>query len=82
MHKKRAQGLSIRTIILAVIGLIVLVVLIAIFTRETGENINVLKSCEARGGICIPKDGPCGSGKIIPGLTCPTKDEICCYKIE
>ena len=36
MLKKRAQGLSITTIIIAVIGLIILVVLVAILTGRLG----------------------------------------------
>jgi len=51
MFKKRnAQGLSITTIIIAVIGLIVVVVLVAIFTGKIGdfgEGLDDTKTCSS-----------------------------------
>lgn len=52
MSKKRAQGLSITTIIVAVIGLIILVVLIAIFTGRLGAFGKGLEEQEKFGKKC------------------------------
>lgn len=51
MFKKRnAQGLSITTIIIAVIGLIILVVMVAVFTGRIGtfgKGLDATNSCSA-----------------------------------
>jgi len=56
-NKRKAQGLSITTIIVAVIALIVLVVLIAVFTgrfgifsKGLGEIGDITKKCTEQGG--------------------------------
>ena len=49
LKSRKAQGLSITTIIVAIIGLIILVVLIAIFTGRTNiysSNVDELTSCK------------------------------------
>ena len=49
MFNKRAQGLSITTIIVAVIGLIILVVIIVMITGKLGafgEGVRVAGGCE------------------------------------
>jgi len=55
LKKRKAQGLSITTIIIAVIGLIVIVVLIGLFTGRIGslnvgldESIADAKTCNSR----------------------------------
>ena len=53
--RKKAQGLSITTIIVAVIALVVLVVLVAIFTGRIGifsKGISEVSTCEGLGGGC------------------------------
>ena len=53
--KKKAQGLSITTIIVAVIALVVLVVLVAIFTGRLGifsTGVSEVGTCESFGGDC------------------------------
>jgi len=70
MKNKKAQGLSIRTIIIALLALIVLVVLIAIFVNKIGEwgedTGDVADTSQfgvgtvAKTGTCITADG--GSG--------------------
>ena len=42
---KKGQGLSFNVIILAILGLIVLVVLVSIFAKQSGKSINALESC-------------------------------------
>lgn len=78
MIKKRdAQGLSINIMILAVIGLVVLVVVLFIFTKESNRTVNTLESCEGRGGTC--RDAPCPTGhKKIPFIECEDGLKICC----
>lgn len=56
IKKRKAQGLSINVIILAVISLIVLVVLIAILTGQLGifsKGVSEIQSCNE---ICKLKD--------------------------
>lgn len=53
MYKKRnAQGLSITTIIVAVIGLIIVIVLIAIFTGRIGGFSRSLDTAETEVKTC------------------------------
>ena len=50
LKKRNAQGLSITTIIVAVIGLIILVVLVAVFTGRIGsfgKGLDTAKSCQS-----------------------------------
>ena len=51
--KKRGQGLSINTIIIAAIALLVLVVLAVIFMGKIGKTTRVTDSCDANGGKCV-----------------------------
>ena len=81
---KKAQGLPLNVIILAILGLIVLVVLAVIFTKQTG-NFSRASSCESRGGECIAQTGDCASvqGKPVRSfIACTVKntneDGICC----
>lgn len=79
MIKKRdAQGLSIQVIILIAIGLIVLVILIAIFSNETGKTVGTLGSCLSRGGTC---QSECGDGREVPEIECKEPLEVCCITI-
>ncbi len=63
LKQKKGQGLSITTIILVIIGLIVLVVLIAIFTGRMGSfskgvesTVTCANSCKAFGRDSIYTD--------------------------
>ena len=85
--RKKAQALSMNTIIIAVIALIVLVVLIAIFTGRLGlftEGINSLgdptKSCTLNDGVL--KD-PCSSGEYaIISSDAGQQGKKCCKKVD
>jgi len=88
MHKK-AQGLSLNTIIIAIVVLIVLVVLIMIFTGYFGSRFTPeVTSCANAGGSCEDKDSGCGfdafGGSLRPiSGSClkdrkPDPDKICC----
>jgi hypothetical protein len=95
MTNKKAQGMSINTIVIAIIALIVLVVVILIFTGKikfAANNMNQ-ETCTARGGTCHanPVDD-CGSDEMSAiGMGCPGPSDIqvgspgaqvyCCYKM-
>ncbi len=83
MKSKKAQGISINTIIIAAIALIVLVVLIAVFAGRMGiwgkdmDDAEKTISCSAAGGAwassCEGKEiiyGPFSDQDSNPGLSC------------
>ena len=77
LKKRNAQGLSITTIIVAVIGLIVVVVLIAIFTGRIGSfgkgldmtEKNIIQSCSS---LCGVQGFIKASGTIADSAACKT----------
>jgi len=86
---RKAQGLSLNTIIIAVLVLIVLVVLIVIFSGKLGDFSDKTSTDSTTGGICIAKLGrscekDCSDGKTrVPGSTKGSwtdcgKDRDCC----
>ena len=94
MFNKRAQGLSITTIIVAVIGLIILVVIIVMITGKLGafgRGLESVSSCEntckAVGGdrgrelssaSCVDNPGV-SVRKIIPGTFSDVDTgKVCC----
>lgn len=61
MKPKKSQGLSLNMIIIAAIGLIVLVVLVAIFTGYAGNwSRSFAGTCDEQGGICSDSGGSPG----------------------
>lgn len=65
----RRADISINVLIMAVVGLIVLVILVALFTgkiRIFGSNIE--PSCKQQGGDCIAPTGKCEEPKPIRKL--------------
>lgn len=82
---KKAQGLSIQTIIIAVLAITVLVVMILIFMgviRPSGLFISEQLSCEARGGLCDKTESACkdAGGLYTKTLKCSQgeSDKGCC----
>ena len=94
VNSKKAQGLSLNTIIIAIIVLVVLVVLVMIFTGYFGKIFTPgVQSCIARGGTCtttcdaakddrvlIPADA--GDIKAAHNAGCTGNTEICCRKAQ
>ena len=79
--KKRAQGLPVNIIILAILGLLVLIVLVFIFSRGSGGFLNIFHTCGGKGGDCKEK---CESSEIeITGDDLCKEDDkpVCCKKI-
>ena len=74
---KKAQGLSLNTIIIAALVIMVLVILILVFTGRMGSFSAQSESCQAKGGQC--KEG-CGDGEMenVLGGQCPSEDQVCC----
>lgn len=85
---KKAQGLSLNTIIIAIIVLIVLVVIIMVFTGYFGTRFTPgVTSCVNAGGTCETKDDDgCGfdafgTKKAEISGSCPNAEtQICCAK--
>ena len=92
MFKKRAQGLSINVIIVAVIGLIILVVVIAMFTGRIdlySSGVKELTTCEntcknigADAGVNL-NELACKSlsddNQFLPGTYSDAPDGCCCF---
>ena len=80
---KKAQGISINTIIIAAIALIVLVVLIAVFTGRIGiwgqqVDDTTQISCTSVGGEAVDSDD-CSLLRKIPGKYNDVgEDKVCC----
>ena len=91
----KAQGLSLNTIIIAIMVLLVLVMLIAIFTGVLGKFIGTVDDCKRVGGQCKPEgppESPCGENSFDQKIAKKKglcKDEhgeksiidICCEKL-
>jgi len=88
MLKKKAQGMSIKIIIVAVIGLIILVIVIALLTGKLGiftvevENVgNPAKNCIDQDGTVDKGKTNCLSGvEVISKDTLPGSGDVCCRK--
>lgn len=82
MKSKKAQGISINTIIIAAIALIVLVVLVMIFTGRMGAWVGGVDSCINKGGEC---QTICTSEQTeITGTDCEKEDSNtpkCCMSL-
>jgi hypothetical protein len=51
---KKAQGISINTIVIAAIALVVMILIVMIFTGNLGKWRKSEDSCQTNGGACIP----------------------------
>src|SRR3989338_4796223 len=87
---RKAQGLSLNTIIIAIVVLVVLVVVIMIFTGYFGGKFTPgVTSCQSSGGVCqvavAGATSPCGldafDNKVenINAKDCVTP-KVCCRK--
>ena len=77
---KKAQGVSLTVIIVAILALLVLVVLSAIFIGKTGTTVQGFNDCENKGGVCQIES--CGEGYVLmTAYTCPTEGDHCCLPI-
>lgn len=84
---KKAQGMSLNTVIIAIIVLVVLVVLVMIFTGYFGKIFTpTVGDCGSQGGKCAPA---CNTGdvgyEIQKARGCPSTlggaDTKCCASV-
>lgn len=83
---KKAQGLSLNTIIIAIIVLIVLVVVVMIFTGYFSKIFTPsVKSCTAQAGECAEQCNTGQLGNEVVSGECPKRTDgtslRCCSKI-
>ena len=87
---KKAQGMSLNTVIIAIIVLVVLVVLVMIFTGYFGKIFTPsVSSCGTQGGTCVLTEAACATsfgeaGKTVYAKDCSDKvpKEFCCLKAQ
>jgi hypothetical protein len=86
--KKRAQGLSMKTIVVAVLALLVLVVIITIFSKQIGEvskgftvaqnSTNLCRTDFLGGQECVKTKCPTGWEKT--SANCEDSGYVCCQE--
>jgi len=80
MNFKKAQGLPLNVIIIAVIVLIVLAVIIAIFAGRISIFSKSVGDCEAKGGVCKNSVSECTEDQAPVSGLCG-ENKICCVSI-
>ncbi len=79
---KKAQGLSLNTIIVAVLALLVLIIMAMIFVRQTGDVRNKVDACISQDGQCVQTAADCsGDTQKIIYEECPEDRPVCCLTI-
>jgi cell division protein FtsN len=80
---KKAQGLSMETIVIAVIVLIVLAVLSIIFIGKMGIFGKSATDCQgkAKGAVCKAQTDGCPADYASVSGLCP-KEQICCVPLN
>lgn len=76
---KKAQGLPINTIIIAILALAVFVIIFLIFTGKIRVFGGELASCTGKGGFCTASDCYSGYQSEIKQTDC--KDQKCCLSV-
>ncbi|MBI2176623.1 hypothetical protein HYU40_04755 [Candidatus Woesearchaeota archaeon] len=91
LSTKKAQGMSLNTVIIAIIVLVVLVVLVMIFTGYFGKVFTpTVASCQSAGGTCADSCGNDESGRpigVVSGAKClddkgKVTTQKCCQRPE
>ena len=78
---KKAQGLSLNTIIIAALVIMVLVILALVFTGQIGGFSEDTDGCNAKGGQCREDDCLDNEQPSLFGGTCPEGFQCCMPKI-
>ena len=82
---KKAQNMSLSTIVVAALVVLVLIVLSVIFIRSSGGFVKDVHSCESQGGMCAEKCKDAAYGTqdyTIPKPSASCDDgKTCCLKI-
>jgi len=92
---KKAQSISINTIVIALIALLVLIVVIAVLSGNIKIFTGGTSSCASRGGTCgDPRNDNCKppyyaqirdtncDNKVLDESTSPPLTEVCCVEIQ
>ena len=94
MLKKRAQGLSLRVLVITAILLVVLIVLIIIFLSNSSSFRKEVENCNTNGGTCTfsrfcrgtPLDAKCTTGEIyVPtgwSYSLLSDRVVCCVELK
>jgi len=76
---KRAQGLPLNMVIMAMILLVLLVMLSFILLRQSETFTKGTSECAAQDGTCIASAAECiEKGGTPLGFTCPKEKPACC----
>jgi hypothetical protein len=77
----KGQGLSLSTIIIAILCVVVLVIVVLIFTKHIGDTNKDLNACASKGGTCMAKCVD-ASGNTLPEYTAKCEGtDICCATV-
>lgn len=80
---KKAQGLSLNTIIIAIIVLVVLVVIIMVFTGGIGGFTKGITTCDDKGNHkCLTSCSDEPGYVLDPAFKCKTEGNTCCIRIS
>lgn len=87
-NTKKSQGMPLNVVIIAVLALIVLVVITAVFTGRVKIFSETLQSCAAKQGAC-ESGFTCSKNKAaVPSTNCPETEEdkrqgnnLCCVQV-
>lgn len=84
--KKKAQSMSLNTIVIAALVVLVLIVLSVIFIRNSGNFVNTVNSCASQNGKCAIACGDpvYGTEKYTvqrSNVECPKEEDVCCLPI-
>jgi len=80
MRSKKAQGLSMQTIVLAVLALFVLIVLMFIFGAKARTTSDFYNECSDLNGTAVDKTADCPDGKPISTPFIKDDNQKCCVK--
>lgn len=81
---KKADSLSMNTIVITALALIVLVVIIAMFTGHMSKSnksiVDLEDKCEATGAECVESKDECNTkgGIVLTDKDCTGENQVCC----
>ena len=77
-NKKKASANMWWIIIGAVIALVVMIILMAMFTDKSGSVANAIGECSANGGVCTEFDSCPLTSVKTSAFSCPQEKQDCC----
>ena len=75
---KKAQGISINTVVIAAIALVVMILIVMIFTGSLGNWRKSENSCETNGGRCVSRSAWI-AGDVCSGDYDRVRNDYPCY---